>query len=102
MTYAICKADLLLKGEGDAADNIVGGPEHSTLSNDAFRLREFDFMLSNPHTAKAGRRIWNEWAARRTCGILVSSSNMPVIPSIHWLPVQATGRCSSSPTSFPK
>ncbi len=28
-TYAICKADLLLKGEGEAADNIVGGPEHS-------------------------------------------------------------------------
>jgi type I restriction enzyme M protein len=26
-TYAICKADLLLKGEGDAADNIVAGPE---------------------------------------------------------------------------
>ena len=25
-TYAICKADLLLKGEGAAADNIVGGP----------------------------------------------------------------------------
>src|SRR2546425_6177004 len=25
-TYAICKADLLLKGEGDAADNIIGGP----------------------------------------------------------------------------
>ena len=25
-TYAICKADLLLKGEGEAADNIVGGP----------------------------------------------------------------------------
>ena len=35
-TYAICKADLLLKGEGDAADNIVGGPAHSTLSSDAF------------------------------------------------------------------
>jgi hypothetical protein len=34
-TYAICKADLLVKGEGDAADNIVGGPEHSTLANDA-------------------------------------------------------------------
>ena len=45
-TYAICKADLLLKGEGDAADNIVGGPEHSTLANDAFPSREFDFMLS--------------------------------------------------------
>lgn len=52
-TYAICKADLLLKGEGEAADNIVGGPEHSTLSNDAFRSREFDFMLSNPPYGKS-------------------------------------------------
>jgi type I restriction enzyme M protein len=52
-TYAICKADLLLKGEGDAADNIVGGPEHSTLSNDAFPSREFDFMLSNPPYGKS-------------------------------------------------
>ncbi len=50
-TYAICKADLLLKGE--AADNIVGGPEHSTLSNDAFPTREFDFMLSNPPYGKS-------------------------------------------------
>ncbi len=47
-TYAICKADMLLKGDGDSADNIVGGPEHSTLSADAFRSREFDFMLANP------------------------------------------------------
>ena len=52
-TYAICKADLLLKGEGAAADNIVGGPEHSTLSNDAFPAREFDFMLSNPPYGKS-------------------------------------------------
>jgi type I restriction enzyme M protein len=52
-TYAICKADLLLKGEGEAADNIVGGPEHSTLSNDAFPSREFDFMLSNPPYGKS-------------------------------------------------
>ncbi len=52
-TYAICKADLLLKGEGEAADNIVGGPEHSTLSNDAFPSREFDFMLSNPAYGKS-------------------------------------------------
>jgi type I restriction enzyme M protein len=44
---------LLLKGEGDAADNIVGGPEHSTLSNDAFPSREFDFMLSNPPYGKS-------------------------------------------------
>jgi type I restriction enzyme M protein len=52
-TYAICKADLLLKGDGDAADNIIGGPEHSTLSNDAFRSREFDFMLANPPYGKS-------------------------------------------------
>ncbi|MBP7675047.1 MAG: SAM-dependent DNA methyltransferase, partial [Thermoanaerobaculia bacterium] len=52
-TYAIAKADLLLKGEGEAADNIVGGPEHSTLSADAFPSREFDFMLSNPPYGKS-------------------------------------------------
>ena len=52
-TYAICKADLLLKGEGEAADNIVGGPEHSTLANDAFPPRQFDFMLSNPPYGKS-------------------------------------------------
>jgi len=52
-TYAICKADLLLKGDGDAADNIVGGPAHSTLSADAFRSREFDFMLANPPYGKS-------------------------------------------------
>ena len=52
-TYAICTADLLLKGEGEAADNIVGGPEHSTLANDAFPSREFDFMLSNPPYGKS-------------------------------------------------
>ena len=54
-TYAICKADLLLKGEGDAADNIIGGPEHSTLASDAFPSREFDFMLSNPPYGKSWR-----------------------------------------------
>jgi type I restriction enzyme M protein len=52
-TYAICKADLLLKGEGEGADNIVGGPEHSTLANDAFPTRQFDFMLSNPPYGKS-------------------------------------------------
>jgi type I restriction enzyme M protein len=52
-TYAIAKADLLLKGEGEEADNIVGGPEYSTLANDAFPSREFDFMLSNPPYGKS-------------------------------------------------
>jgi len=52
-TYAIAKADLLLQGEGEAADNIIGGPEHSTLANDAFPSHEFDFMLSNPPYGKS-------------------------------------------------
>jgi type I restriction enzyme M protein len=52
-TYAIAKADLILKGDGKAADNIVGGPEYSTLSNDAFAGQEFDFMLSNPPYGKS-------------------------------------------------
>ena len=51
-TYAIAKADLLLKGDGDEADNLVGGPEYSTLVNDAFPSHEFDFMLSNPPYGK--------------------------------------------------
>jgi type I restriction enzyme M protein len=52
-TYAIAKADLLLTGAGEEADNIVGGPEWSTLSNDAFPSKEFDFMLSNPPYGKS-------------------------------------------------
>lgn len=52
-TYAICKADLLLKGEGEEAENIVGGSDKSTLSADQFRSREFDFMISNPPYGKS-------------------------------------------------
>jgi len=49
-TYAIAKADLLLKGEGAEASNIKYG---STLSSDAFPSEEFDFMLSNPPYGKS-------------------------------------------------
>ena len=49
-TYAISKADLILKGEGVEADNMQFG---STLSTDAFPAREFDFMLSNPPYGKS-------------------------------------------------
>lgn len=52
-TYAICKADLLLKGEGEEAENIVGGADKSTLSADQFPSHEFDFMLSNPPYGKS-------------------------------------------------
>jgi type I restriction enzyme M protein len=49
-TYAITKADLLLKGEGDEAENFFLG---STLSMDFFPSRRFDFMLSNPPYGKS-------------------------------------------------
>ena len=49
-TYAISKADLILKGEGVEADNMQFS---STLSSDAFPAREFDFMLSNPPYGKS-------------------------------------------------
>ncbi len=55
-TYAICKADMLLKGEGANADHIVGGAEWSTLSHDAFPAQEFDFMLANPPYGKSWKK----------------------------------------------
>ena len=55
-TYAICKADMLLKGEGENADHIVGGAEWSTLSHDAFPVQAFDFMLSNPPYGKSWKK----------------------------------------------
>lgn len=52
-TYAVCKADMLLKGEGENAEHIVGGAEWSTLSHDAFPGKEFDFLLANPPYGKS-------------------------------------------------
>ncbi|MEZ9182615.1 N-6 DNA methylase [Vibrio splendidus] len=42
-SYAICKADMLIKGQ--KVDNIKLG---NTLSNDQLRTDKFDYMLSNP------------------------------------------------------
>ena len=42
-SYAICKADMLIKGQ--KVDNIKLG---NTLSNDQLRNEKFDYMLSNP------------------------------------------------------
>ena len=49
-TYAICKADMLLKGDGEEAEHIAYG---STLSLDGNPSRQFDFMLSNPPYGKS-------------------------------------------------
>ena len=55
-TYAICKADMLLKGEGENAENIIGGAEWSTLAHDAFPALVFDFMMANPPYGKSWKK----------------------------------------------
>lgn len=49
-TYAICKADMLLKDEDP--ERIKGGDEEhskaSTLSNDEYAKQKFDYIISNP------------------------------------------------------
>jgi len=49
-TYAICKSEMLIKGED--VDNIKGGEKDaaqaSTLSNDQFHEKKFDYLLTNP------------------------------------------------------
>ena len=49
-TFAICTADMLLKGDGEEAEHIMYG---STLSDDQHASRQFDFMLSNPPYGKS-------------------------------------------------
>lgn len=50
-TWAVCNSDMLIKGEKDY--HIAYG---STLSNDSFQFKEFDFMLSNPPYGKAWKK----------------------------------------------
>ncbi len=66
-TYAIGKADLLMKGDGDDADNLKGGPDYSTLANDAFTAKEFDFMLSNPPYGKSWKTDLERMGGKSGC-----------------------------------
>ena len=61
-TFAISKADLILKGEGSEAENMKFG---STLSGDAFPSREFDFMLSNPPYGKSWKTDLERMGGRK-------------------------------------
>lgn len=51
--YAVCKSDMLLKGDGIEAEHIFYG---STLSKDGNPTRQFDFMLSNPPYGKSWKK----------------------------------------------
>lgn len=57
-TYAIARADMLVKGEGKQADHIRFG---STISEDQFAGEEFDFMLSNPPFGTSWKTDLKTW-----------------------------------------
>lgn len=52
VTFAICKADILLQNEGKDPEGIKGGEKEndkaSTLSNDQHADKKFDYIISNP------------------------------------------------------
>src|ERR1039457_7275532 len=54
-SYAICKADMLIKGQDIA--NIIFG---NTLSNDGLLGKQFDYMLSNPPFGVEWKKIEKE------------------------------------------
>ncbi len=54
-SYAICKADMLIKGQDVA--NIVFG---NTFSEDGHRHRKFDYMLSNPPFGVEWKKVEKE------------------------------------------
>ena len=59
-TYAIAKADMLLKGE--EADNIAFG---STISDDQFAGKTFDFCLSNPPFGTPWKKDMVAWGFKK-------------------------------------
>ncbi len=54
-SYAICKADMLIKGQN--VDNIIAG---NTLSDDGHSGRKFDYMLSNPPFGVEWKKVEKE------------------------------------------
>ena len=82
-TYAICKADMLLKGDGEGAEHIMYG---STLSDDQHASRQFDFMLSNPPYGKSWKTDAEKMGGKKEIldtrfnTYLESGEVMPMIP----------------------
>ena len=57
-TYATCKADLLIKGEGEEANNIAFG---STISQDGHSGKTYDFLISNPPFGTPWKKDLENW-----------------------------------------
>ena len=71
-TYAIAKADMMLKGDGEEAMHIAYG---STLSNDQHASRSFDFMLANPPYGKSWKTDADKMASGKKKEILDTRFN---------------------------
>ena len=89
-SYAICKADMLIKGQEIA--NILPG---NTLSADGLHGKHFDYMLSNPPFGVEWKKIEKEIRKEAEQRASVAAS-APVCRA------SATDRCSFSCTSSPK
>ena len=82
-TYAICTADMLLKGNGEEAEHIMYG---STLSDDQHASRQFDFLLSNPPYGKSWKTDAEKMGGKKEIldtrfnTYLESGELMPMIP----------------------
>ncbi len=82
-TYAICTADMLLKGDGEEAEHIMYG---STLSDDRHAARRFDFMLSNPPYGKSWKTDAEKMGGKKEIldtrfnAYLEGGGVMPMIP----------------------
>lgn len=60
-TYATCKSDLLIKGDGEEANNISFG---STISEDGKAGKKFDFCISNPPFGTPWKRDLENWGLK--------------------------------------
>lgn len=84
-TYAICTADMLLKGDGEEAEHIMYG---STLSDDQHASRQFDFMLSNPPYGKSWKTDAEKMGGKKDIldtrfnTYLEGGEVMPMIPRV--------------------
>jgi type I restriction enzyme M protein len=94
-TYAICKADMLIKGRArtpTTSSAVPSGPRWRTTPS---RARNSTSCSPTRPTARAGRRTWRRWAARTACATRASRSCTKA-RSCRWSPAPATARCSSS------
>lgn len=90
-TYAIAKADMMLKGDGEEAMHIAFG---STLSNDQHAARCFDFMLANPPYGKSWKTDADKMASGKKKEILDTRFNvtLPDGEALQMIPRSSDGQ----------